>query len=59
MVLTLVGWGQVLKGLLSLVAPAAGMKGLMRVSQERAYEFQIAGGIFLVLAAVVAWSWVP
>ena len=57
MVLTLVGWGQVLKGLLSLVAPAAGMKGLMRVSQERAYEFQVGGAMFLIISALIVFSW--
>ena len=57
LVLTLVGWVQVLKGLISLVAPAVGIRGLMRVSQERAHEFQIAGAMFLVLSAVIAWSW--
>ena len=43
MVLTLIGWAQVLKGLISLVAPAVGMKGLMRVSEKRAWEFQVGG----------------
>ena len=59
MIVTLIGWGQVLKGLIALVAPAISMKGFLRVSQQRAYEFQIAGGIFLALAATVAWSWAP
>lgn len=57
MILTLIGWGQVVKGLIALVAPAVSMKGFRRVSQQRAYEFQIAGGILLVIAALVAWSW--
>ena len=57
MVVTLIGWGQVLKGLIALVAPSVSMKGLMRVSEQRAHEFQIAGGLFLILAAVVASSW--
>ena len=56
-VLTVVGWGQVLKALMSLVAPSTGMKGLMRVSEERAYEFQIAGALFLVISGVIVWSW--
>lgn len=58
MVLTLIGWAQVLKGLVALVAPAVSMKGLMRVSEQRAYEFQVAGAGFLVLSAVIAWGWV-
>ena len=57
MIVTLIGWAQVLKGLVALVAPAVSMKGLMRVSEKRAWEFQFAGALFLVLSAVIAWSW--
>jgi hypothetical protein len=57
MVLTLIGWAQVLKGLISLVAPAVGMKGLMRVSEKRAWEFQVGGAVFLVVSALIAWTW--
>jgi len=56
-VLTAVGWMQVLKGLISLVAPAVGMKGLMRVSEQRAWEFQPAGAVFLLISALIVWSW--
>ena len=56
--LTLIGWAQVLKGLVALVAPAVSMKGLMRVSEERAYEFQYAGALFLVISGVIVWSWI-
>jgi hypothetical protein len=56
-VLTVIGWMQVLKGSMSLVAPAAGMKGLMRVSEERAWEFQAGGALFLIVSAVIVWSW--
>ena len=55
--LTLIGWSQVLKGLLALVVPALNMKGMMRVSMDRAYEFQVAGGLFLILSAAIAWGW--
>lgn len=55
--LTVIGWGQVLKGLIALVAPAVSMKGIMRVSEERAWEFQAAGAGFLVISALIAWSW--
>ena len=58
-VLTFIGWAQVLKGLISLVAPQVGMKGLMRVSQERAWEFQAGGAVFLVVSALIAWTWLP
>lgn len=58
MVLTLIGWTQVVKGLVALIAPAVSMRGLMRVSERRAYEFQVAGGLFLILSAAIAWGWV-
>jgi hypothetical protein len=56
-IVTFLGWAQVFKGLLSLVAPQVGMKGMMRVSMERAWEFQFAGALFLVMSAVIAWGW--
>jgi hypothetical protein len=58
MIVTIIGWGQVFKGLVALVAPAVSMRGLMRVSMERAWEFQIAGALFLVLTGLIAWTWV-
>lgn len=56
-VLTFVGWAQVVKGAISLVIPAVGMKGLRRVSEERAWEFQAGGVVFLLVSAAIAWSW--
>ena len=56
-IVTLIGWGQVLKGFIALVAPAVSMRGFLRVSEQRAHEFQIAGAFALVLAAVVVWGW--
>jgi len=56
-IVTFLGWAQVIKGTISLTVPAVGMRGLMRVSMERAWEFQAAGAIFLVISAVVAWGW--
>jgi len=56
-VVTFLGWAQVLKGAVSLTMPAVGMRGLLRVSMERAWEFQAAGAIFLAVSAVIAWSW--
>ena len=58
MVVTLLGWAQVLKGLLSLVAPSIGLKKMMRVSMERAWEFQAAGVALVLLAALIAWTWI-
>ena len=41
--LTLLGWGQVLKGLLSFVAPQLGLWSLNKVSVERAWTFVVGG----------------
>ena len=54
LLLTIVGWGQVIKALTSFVLPDVGMRGIQRVSLERAWEFQVAGAIFIVLAGVMA-----
>ena len=52
-VLTIVGWAQVVKALISLTAPQVGMRSLERVSVERAREFPAAGAAFVVLAALM------
>ena len=49
MVLTILGWGQVLKGTLSLTVPAIGLRTLDRVSAERSFEFVAAGVVALIL----------
>ncbi len=49
LVLTVVGWGQVLKALISLTAPAVGGRGMARVSEERAGEFILAGVVLLAI----------
>jgi hypothetical protein len=53
MMFTIVGWGQVLKGFLYLVAPAIGMRGMQRISPERAWIFVVGGAMFLVLCAAM------
>ena len=58
-VLTFIGWAQVVKGLISLIAPAVGMKGLARMSMKRAWEIQAAGAVFLAVSALIAWNWLP
>lgn len=49
MVLTILGWAQVLKGLLSLTVPAIGLRTLARVSPDRAFEFVGAGVVALMI----------
>ena len=55
--LTFIGWAQVVKGLVSLTVPSVGMRGLLRVSMERAWEFQAGGAMFLAISAVIVWGW--
>ena len=52
-ILTLLGWGQVLKGLVSFVAPQVALWGLARVSSERAWQFIVGGVLALALSAVL------
>ena len=52
--LTLLGWAQVLKGLVSFVAPQVALWGLARVSTERAWQF-VAGGILALALSTVLW----
>jgi uncharacterized membrane protein len=54
MVLTIVGWLNVAKSLVNLVAPSVGMRSLQRVEVSRTHEMVIAGGVFLLLSA---FSW--
>jgi hypothetical protein len=53
-ILTLIGWAQILKGLIAFCAPALAMHGLNRVSPERAWEFQVGGTLFIALAVWLA-----
>jgi len=51
-VLTVFGWAQVTKGLVSFVFPQVAMRSLARVSPDRAREFVAGGILFLALSAV-------
>ena len=53
-VLTIIGWAQVLKGFLSLVAPQIALWGLSRVSMERAWQFRV-GGLFALGVSALLW----
>src|SRR5688572_21284825 len=53
MVLTILGWAQVTKGLISFVMPQWGMRGLQRVSYDRTHEFVVGGFVFLALSALM------
>lgn len=53
LVLTLLGWAQVLKGFLYLSVPSFGLKKLEMVTLERSWIFAVPGVAFLVLAALL------
>ena len=53
-VLTLIGWAQVLKGLGRFVAPRVGLRVMQRIAPERAWHFQV-GGVFALLLSGFLW----
>ena len=55
MVLTIVGWAQVLKGLLSLTVPRIGERTLARISMERSWEFAAGGVVLLAIGVLQVW----
>ena len=55
LVLTLIGWAQLLKGLLRFVAPQLGLRVMQRVTLERAWYFQLGGAVALCLSAFLWW----
>jgi hypothetical protein len=55
-VLTLVGWGLLIKGLIRFCAPKQGLRMMARVSVERSWEFQVAGALLVVLAGLLGYG---
>ena len=55
-VLTLVGWGLLIKSLLRFCAPKQGLKMMARVSVEQSWEFQVAGAVLVVLAGLLGYG---
>ena len=55
LLLTLIGWSQVLKGAGRFLAPQAGLRVMQRVSLERAWHFQIGGAVALLLSGFLWW----
>ena len=55
LVLTLVGWAQILKGLVRFVAPQFAVSVMARATPERAWFFRIGGVFALVLSAFAWW----
>ena len=54
-VLTVIGWAQVLKGASRFVAPEVGLRVMQRMTVEKAWYFQAAGVVALGLSAYLFW----
>ena len=54
-VLTVVGWAQVLKGASRFVVPEVALRVMQRMSPERAWYFQAAGIFALALSGYLCW----
>ena len=55
-VLTLVGWGLLIKSLIRFCVPKVGLKIMARVSIERSWEFQVAGAGLVALAGLLGYG---
>ena len=55
-VLTVIGWGLLIKGLLRFCLPKHGLRMMARVSLARSWEFQIAGAVLVALAGVLSYG---
>jgi hypothetical protein len=50
-VVTVLGWAMVLKGMVRLAAPGVGLRAYERIVPERAWHFRVAGVLALALSA--------
>ncbi len=55
-VLTLVGWGLLIKSLIRFCAPKLALRLMARVSVERSWEIQVAGAGLVVLAGLLGYG---
>jgi hypothetical protein len=55
MVLTVIGWAQVLKGAGRFLAPQVGVRVIQRINEERAWYFRVGGVIALLLSGFLWW----
>ena len=53
-VLTLIGWAQLVKGLVRFVVPGVGLRVMQRLTPERAWYFQV-GGVFALAVSGFLW----
>ena len=56
LVVTVMGWGLLLKSLGYLVYPKHGMRMLARVSHERSWEFVVAGVMAVAISGLIIFS---
>jgi hypothetical protein len=56
LVLTLVGWALLIKGLIRFCAPRLALRMIARVSVERSWEFQVAGAGLVTLAGLIGYG---
>ena len=55
LLVTLIGCGLTLKGVVYFLYPALALRSLDRVSEDRAWGFQVAGAFALALGLAVGW----
>jgi hypothetical protein len=55
LVLTLIGWAQVVKGAVRFVAPRVGLRVMRRATLERAWHFQVGGVVALLVSGFLWW----
>ncbi len=55
-ILTLIGYGWVLKSLVYFLSPSHGLKSMSRVSLERSWEFIVAGILMLGIGGLLLFS---
>jgi hypothetical protein len=55
LLLTLIGWAQILKGAVRFLAPQAALRVMQRASPERAWFFQAGGVVALLLSGFTFW----
>src|SRR3954462_2201467 len=56
LLVTLIGWGLVIKSLIYLTYPKHGVKMLSRISIERSWEFVVAGVFSVALSGLILFS---
>jgi len=56
LVLTLAGWGLLIKGVIRFCAPKLALRIMARVSLERTWEFQLAGVGLVTLAGLLGYG---